>query len=126
LRRLFSITALAAAALTVSLPAAAQAKPAFHATAADDGICKVMVTASWGGARVNNIQFTLTTTNGDSYNSAPVLVGGPTTIQTSGFAQYTFTVSTADTSGVGRADFLNTKGRVVGSAQADPVEFACS
>jgi hypothetical protein len=125
LRRLFSITALAAVALTVSLPAAAQARPAFRTTAADDGICKVMVTASWSGSRVNNIRFTLTT-NSASYSSAPVLVAGPTTIQTSGFVQYTFTVTAADTSGSGRADFVNSKGRVVGSATTDPVEFACS
>jgi len=125
LRRLFSITVLAALGLSVSLPAGAQAKPAFHATAANDGICKVMVTASWNGARVNSVHFTLTTNNA-SYNSAPVLVGGATAVQTSGYVQYTFTVTTTDTSGVGRADFVNSKGRVVGSTSTDPVEFACS
>ena len=124
-RRVFSITLLAAVGLTISVPAAAQAKAAFHATGADDGICKVIVTASWSGARVNQLQFTLTT-NAASYTSAPVLVGGPTTVQTSGFAQYMFTVSATDTSGVGRADFVSAKGRVVGSATTDPVQFACT
>jgi hypothetical protein len=125
LRRLFSITVLAAVGLSVSLPTVAQAKPAFHATAADDGICKLMVTASWNGARVNSVHFTLTT-NGASYNSAPVLVGGATTVQTSGYVQYTFTVTSTDRSGVGNVDFVNSKGRSVGSATTDPVEFACS
>ena len=108
----------------VSLPALAQAKPTFGATAADDGVCKVLVTASWSGGRVNSVKFTLST-NASSYTSAPVFVGGPKSVETSGYEQNVFTVTTADTSGVGVADFMNSKGRVVGSATTDPVEFAC-
>ena len=109
----------------VSLPAIAQAKPTFRATAADDGICKVLITASWSGARVSSVTFTLST-NASSYTSGPVLLGGPKTVVTSGFQQYMFTVTTADSSGVGVANFMSAKGRVVGSATTDPVEFACS
>jgi hypothetical protein len=122
---LFSLSAVAVVALSVSLPAVADAKPAFHATAADNGICTVMVTASWSGARVNAVEFTMTT-NAATYTSAPALLGGPSTIQTSGFLRYTFSVNAADASGVGRADFLSAKGRIVGSAATDPVQFACS
>ena len=109
----------------MSVPAIAQARPAFRATGADNGMCQVLVTASWNGARVNSVKFTLST-NATSYASAPVLVGGAKTIETSGFEQYTFSVTTADTSGLGVADFLSPNGRVVGSASTDPVEFACS
>ena len=125
LRRLSLITIAATAGLAMSVPALAQAKPALRATGADDGVCKVLVTASWSGARVNSVKFTLST-NATSYASAPVLLGGAKTVETSGFEQYTFTVTTADTSGLGVADFLSANGRVVGSASTDPVEFACS
>jgi hypothetical protein len=125
LRRLSLITIAATAGLAMSVPAIAQAKPTFRATGADDGTCKVLVTASWSGAHVNSVRFTLST-NAASYVSTPVLVGGARTVETSGFEQYTFTLTTADTSGLGAADFLSANGRVVGSASTDPVQFACS
>jgi hypothetical protein len=39
--------------------------------------------------------------------------------------QYTFTTTTADTSGFGVVQFLSSHGRVVGSAKTDPLDIAC-
>lgn len=124
MRRLSSITVMAALGVVVSLPAVAQAKPTFRATGAENGLCKILITASWSGARVNSLDFTLST-NAASYDSLPVPLGGSTTVERSGWMQYTFTTTTADTSGFGVVQFLSSHGRVVGSAKTDPLDIAC-
>ena len=125
MRRLFAITVLATVELVVSLPTVAQARPMFTATAAHDGVCTILITASWSGAHVNSLDFKLAT-NATSYDSLPVALGGATTVQTSGWMRYTFTTTSADNSGYGVVDFLSKTGRVISSAKTDPIEITCT
>ena len=125
MHRAILITVVAGVGLALSLPAVADARPAFSATAADNGLCTVLVTASWSGARVNSVDFALTT-NAATYDSAPVPLGGTATVQRSGWMQHTFTTTLADVSGHGVVAFLNPNGRVVGTATTDPVDIACA
>jgi hypothetical protein len=115
---------MAALGVVVSLPVVAQARPTFRATGAENGLCKILITASWSGARVSSLDFTLST-NAASYDSLPIPLGGSTTVERSGWMQYTFTTTTADTSGFGVVQFLSSHGRVVGSAKTDPLDIAC-